>query len=92
MQLNESENITITDCTNINPSEVIELYSRMEFYDILKDTIQVMKEEVEKLPSGSIHSCTWINTRIPSYCTGKKHDILNTICGDIKRECPQPCS
>ena len=90
MQLNESENITITDCTNINPAEVIQLYSRMEFYDILKDTIQVMKKEV-KLPSAEIHSCTWINTRIPSYCTDKKHDILNTICGKIKNDC-QLCS
>jgi hypothetical protein len=92
MQLDESESIDITDCININLPNLKEIYSKMEFYDILRATYDAVKKEVNDTPSRAIHYCTWINTRVPSYCNGKDHDILNDICGDTKSRCPQPCN
>ena len=92
MQLNESETINIADCTNINLSQLEELHSNMEFYSILSNTFTAVREEVNDPISGPIHYCTWINTRIPDYCTGQDHVILNDICGDTKSTCAQPCN
>lgn len=94
MQLNESEDIHIDDCTNIDLSKMEEIHSRIVLYDTLVNTFETVNEIMRNVDSKPSHYCAWINDRILGKCgdennTNYDHrDALNRLlCSRRTRRC-----
>ena len=79
LQVNESKDIHIPDCTNIDLSQLEEIYLRLDVYDILNQTTSVMQEQVKK-HRDDCHYCTWIHNRIND--NDNKDILYETLCKD----------
>ena len=102
IQLNESPDINIPDCTNIDLSLLNEIYQRIDLYERLENTFDKVREFLPANPH-QIHTCAWMNHRVLDDCavqnTNYGHrDTLNKLCdpalNNIRpRRCdPQLCT
>ena len=64
MQINQSRDIHIDDCANINVAQLEEIYSNIVLFDTLKNTFDSVNEAMNHVGSANIHQCGWINDRI----------------------------
>ena len=90
MQLNESRDINIPDCTSIDVSHLEALRFRMDLYDTIKDTYDTIQENVHGIVSYRVNYCSWINNRIPGNCTHDYRATLNEgLCTNekLKKDC-----
>ena len=80
MQLNESDDIPILDCTNIDLSQLEQLYFRMDLYDVIADTYEGIEKTIlnGNVTSNPIHYCTWMHTRINGSCMDGHLATLNS--------------
>ena len=81
VQLNEFEDINISNCTNINITELEALHARLVLYQTASSTYTILYELLEKVPSRPVHYCAWVNDRILNTCNGTNPahvDELNT--------------
>ena len=88
LQINESEDIHINDCVNIDVTQLEEIHSHIVLYDTLKNTFASVEKVMNNVNSHQIHQCGWINDRILGNCTSQNtnygyRDTLNRlVCND----------
>ena len=64
MQINQSRDIHIDDCVDIDLAQLEEIHSHIVLYDTLKNTFASVNEAMNQVGSANIHQCGWINDRI----------------------------
>ena len=88
-QLNESPDIHIPDCTNIDPSLLEEIYQRIDLYERIEnsfnDVHEFLKETQLRYQPHEIHTCAWMNHRVLDDCAVQNinyshRDTLNKLC------------
>ena len=87
-QLNESPDIHIPDCTNIDLSLLEEIYQRIDLYERLDNTFKNVREFLDNTQPHRIHICAWMNHRVLDDCavqnTNYGHrDTLNKLCDPV---------
>ena len=88
LQLNESPDINIPDCTNIDLSLLEELYLRMDLYQTLQSTLTDVRRIMNDASTHDIYTCAWMDHRILNNCatdhnTNYDHrNTLNMLCDD----------
>ena len=84
-QLNESPDIHIPDCTNIDLSQLEELYLRMQLFETLENTFTDVKKIMNDAKVHDIYTCAWMNHRVLDNCAVQNmnsghRDTLNMLC------------
>ena len=84
MQLKSVDLPIDSDCTNINLSQIEQVYSRLELYDTIVNTMSAVSHVIP-VSSHRIHHCAWMNSRILDNCSNQSmdyshRDTLNAIC------------
>ena len=82
MQLNESSDIHIYNCTDIDMEKLEEIYSRLTFYNTLRSTFETVNGLLENVDSRPVQYCAWINDRVFDNCSDRSStnpDHLNTL-------------
>ena len=106
MQLNESPNINIPDCTNIDVNELERIYLRMDLYETLQNAFSDVRKVMNYPSIEDIHTCAWMNNRVLNNCAVQNNlnyghrDTLNKLCDPdsalnhiVPRGCdPQLCT
>ena len=92
LQINQSSNITIDNCVNIDVAQLEEIHSHIVFYDTIKNTYASVNEVMNDVGSDTIHQCGWINDRILGNCSSHNtnygyRDLLNDLICDSDRPC-----
>ena len=82
LQLNESADINIPDCTNIDVSKLEQLYFRMDLLDTLKTVLANVEDTmnsvaINELPIHQIFHCAWMNDRILDNCRDENSNYTN---------------
>ena len=89
MQLKSADLPIDSDCTNINLSQLEQVYSRLELYDTIVNTMSAVSHVIP-VSSHRIHYCAWMNNRILDNCSNQNMDYshfstLNAICRPNRR-------
>jgi hypothetical protein len=85
-QLNESPDIHIPDCTNIDLPQLEEIYLRMDLYETLESTLndvqKLLRTDMLSADTHRIHTCAWMNHRVLDNCAVNygHRDALNVLC------------
>ena len=74
IQLNESANINIPDCNNIDLSQIENIYFRINLYDVIVDALRAAQKQVG-IPRDATHYCKWIANRIRGICTNSTNHV-----------------
>ena len=97
-QINQSDHIDITDCVNINITQLKAIHSRLVLHDTLKSTLDTVEKALNNVKSDAAHYCGWINDRILGNCDNAQNmnyglrDALNDICTDERPCYPTLCT
>ena len=101
-QLNTAGVFIANNCSEIDYTQLEEIYSRLDFYDsILQAKASILNIYPDLRHTHPIHMCAWMNSRILGNCkesptnngTTVVRDTLNNMCGGRgRRRCdPQLC-
>ena len=102
LQLNESADISLKNCSNISAVQLEEIHSRLVLYNSLSRAFATVNELMDKVDSRPIHYCAWINNRVFDDCNDRnssspdqhlKHTLNTVLCNrDDVRNCrPELC-
>ena len=94
-QLNGSPDIHIPDCTNIDLSQLEELYLRMDLYETLENTFTDVQNLMNGASHHDIHTCAWMNHRVLDNCAVQNmnyghRDTLNRLCNPALNDIRPP--
>ena len=95
MQLNESEDINISNCADIDITELDALYVQLVLSEASRSAYRSLNELLNFVESRPIHYCAWLNDRILNNCTGYENGITSSVrdtlnddvCGNNHRSC-----
>lgn len=85
MQINQSGDIHIHDCVNIDVAQLEEIHSHIVLYDTLENTFNSVNEVMNHVGSANIQQCGWINDRILGNrdTQNMNYDHYRTILNDL---------
>ena len=88
LQLNESVDINLYDCTNIDITVLEALHARLVLYQTTSSTYHIVNDVMEQVGSHPVHYCAWVNDRVLNHCnyenginSAHRDELNEHLCG-----------
>ena len=94
MQLNESVDINLYDCTNIDITVLEALQAQLVLYQMTSSTYPIVNDVMKLVGSDPVHYCAWVNDRVLNRCnyenginSAHRDELNEHLCGTNDQGC-----